>query len=161
MLTRRTATFIVAVLSAFSSSAAEPDPTLPFPANYRSWARVKTVLVGPSSKVFDTEGGIHHIYANDKAVEGYRTGSFPDGSVIVYDLLETKETAGFTIEGPRRRVDIMMKDNPKYSRTGAWGFERFFGDNRNGTLTAEAKAKCFACHESQKDHSSVFSLFSK
>src|SRR6266851_5539447 len=111
MLTRRTAVLIVAVLSTFSGSAAEPEPAIPFPLNYRSWARAKTVLVGPSSKVFATEGGIHHIYANDKAVEGYSTGTFPDGSIIVYDLLETKETAGFTIEGPRRRIDIMMKDN--------------------------------------------------
>ena len=33
-------------------------------------------------------GGIHHIYANDKAIEGYRNELFPDGAVIIFDLLE-------------------------------------------------------------------------
>ena len=32
-------------------------------------------------------GGIHHIYANDLALQGYRSQRFPDGSVIIFDLL--------------------------------------------------------------------------
>jgi len=78
---------------------AQIDGTVSFPEAFRKWAHVKSVLVGPQSLAFATDGGIHHIYANDKALEGYDTGKFPDGSVIVYDLLETKEIAGNTIEG--------------------------------------------------------------
>src|SRR5215469_18954525 len=77
---------------------AQIDDMASFPKEFRKWAHVKSVLVGPQSAAFATEGGIHHIYANDKALEGYETGKFPDGSVIVYDLLETKEIAGNTIE---------------------------------------------------------------
>src|SRR6201981_622296 len=85
----------------------KPTDSISFPTEYRYWAHVKSVLVGPQSTAFATEGGIHHIYANEKALEGYETGKFPDGSVIVYDLLETREVAGNTIEGPTRRVDVM------------------------------------------------------
>jgi Cytochrome P460 len=76
-------------------------------------------LVGPQSAAFATEGGIHHIYANEKVFEGYDTGKFPDGSGIVYDLLETKELPGSTLEGPTRRVDVMVKHSERYRDWGA------------------------------------------
>ncbi|MGZ7060722.1 MAG: cytochrome P460 family protein [Candidatus Angelobacter sp.] len=132
----------------------------PFPKEFRKWAHVKSVLVGPQSVAFATEGGIHHIYANEKALEGYTTGKFPDGSVIVYDLLETKETAGNTIEGPTRRVDVMVKQSDLHRTTGGWGFMSFSGgDPTNGNLTAERQVACAACHASRKDHDFVFSEF--
>ncbi|HKF06926.1 MAG TPA: hypothetical protein VKB49_31695, partial [Candidatus Sulfotelmatobacter sp.] len=40
---------------------AQPDDTVPFPKEFRKWAHVKSVLVGPQSAAFATEGGIHHI----------------------------------------------------------------------------------------------------
>ena len=99
------------------SLLAQLDDAAPFPKEFRKWAHVKSVLVGPQSAAFATEGGIHHIYANQKALEGYETGKFPDGSVIVYDLLETKGVAGNTIEGPTRRVDVMVKQGQQYRET--------------------------------------------
>jgi hypothetical protein len=138
------------------------DDAIPFPAAYREWAHVKSVLVGPQASSFPTEGGIHHIYANSKAMEGYRTGTFPDGSVVVYDLLETTESGGLTLEGPQRRLDLMVKDGLRYRETGGWGFARFTGDNRtDGTLTAEVQSRCFGCHQKRKDRDSVFSEFRK
>jgi hypothetical protein len=141
---------------------AQPDDTAPFPKEFRKWAHVKSVLVGPQSAAFATQGGIHHIYANEKALEGYNTGKFPDGSVIVYDLLEVKEIAGDTIEGPTRRVDVMVKQSDLYSTTGGWEFMSFAGGNpADGKLTAERQAACAACHTNRKDHDSVFSEFRK
>jgi hypothetical protein len=138
------------------------DNATPFPKSFRKWAHVKSVLVGPQSGAFATEGGIHHIYANDKALEGYDTGKFPDGSVIVYDLLETKEIAGNTIEGPTRRVDVMVKERERFAATGGWEFMSFPGDNQtDGKLTAERQATCAGCHASRKDHDFVFSEFRK
>ncbi len=141
---------------------AQPDDTASFPKEFRKWAHVKTVLVGPQSNAFATEGGIHHIYANDKAIEGYETGKFPDGSVIVYDLLETKEVAGNTIEGLTRRIDVMVRQSELYRTTGGWEFMSFpGGDPANGKLTAERQAGCTACHAYRKDHDYVFSEFRK
>src|SRR5262249_4835920 len=104
--------------------------------------------VGPQSAFFETAGGIHHIYANDKAMEGCRTGNFPDGSTLVFDLLETQENAGVTIEGARKRIDVMLKDALHFSASGGWGFERFGGDSETDRpLTDEHRGLCFTCHE--------------
>ena len=141
---------------------AQLDDTAPFPKEFRNWAHVKSVLVGPQSGAFATEGGIQHIYANEKALEGYKTSKFPDGSVIVYDLLETREIAGNTIEGPTRRIDVMVKQGELYRTTGGWAFMRFPGGNPiDGKLTADRQAACAACHAKRKDHNFVFSEFRK
>jgi hypothetical protein len=96
-----------------------------------------------------------------EALEGYRSGKFPDGSVLIDDLLEIKESGGVTSEGARRRVAVMVKDGARYRDTGGWGFEVFKGDEFAPALNAEGKAACFACHGKQKDRDSVFSQFRK
>src|SRR3954471_20777299 len=97
------------------SMPAQPDDPAEFPSDFRTFAHVKTMLIGPQSP---TDGGFHHIYANPKAVEGYKTGKFPDGSILVYDLLEAKESPGYTNEGATRRIDVMVKQSERYSATG-------------------------------------------
>jgi len=131
-----------------------------FPAGYRQWVHVKSALIGPQFPMFATEGGIHHIYANDKAMQGLRNGQFPDGSILVYDLLETTENGGITSEGQRRRVDVMRKDSKAYSASGGWWFGRFVGsDQQNDVLTAEHRAGCFSCHQKRQEKGFVFSAF--
>lgn len=140
--------------------SAQPGPdgaAISFPEGYRTWVHVKSTLIGPASAAFAVNGGIHHFYANDKALEGYRTGAFPDGSVLVDDLLEAKEAAGVTSDGPRRRVAVMVKESLRYRETGGWGFEVFKGEGRNAALDTAAKAACFACHKNGRD--SVFIEF--
>jgi len=141
---------------------ARTNDAIPYPAGYRQWAHVMSALIGPQSPAFALNGGIHHIYANEKGLEGYRTGRFPDGSVLVADFLETRESAGITTEGPRRRIDVMLKDSRRYSETGGWGFEQFRGDSQTDRMTtAESATKCFACHGQQKERDSVVSRFRK
>jgi hypothetical protein len=153
---------VTSVCAGTLSLRAQTDDTAPFPKEFRRWAHVKSVLVGPQSAAFATEGGFHHIYANEKALQGYDTGKFPEGSVVVYDLLETKEIAGNTIEGPTRRIDVMVKHSERYGATGGWEFMSFPGGNpTDGKLTAERQAACFACHANRKDHDFVFSEFRK
>lgn len=152
----------IAVLIVNFALLAQTDETPSFPKEFRRWAHVKSALVGPQSPAFATEGGIHHIYANDKALRGYDSGKFPDGSVIVYDLLETKEVAGNTIEGQTRRVDVMVKHSGRYASTGGWDFMSFSGnDQTHGNLTAARQATCAGCHAHRKDHDLVFSEFRK
>jgi hypothetical protein len=79
---------------------------------------VTSALVGPESAAAATDSGIHHVYANEKALEGYVSARFPDGSILVYDLLETKEVRGNTIEGRQRRVDVMVKESLRHRDTG-------------------------------------------
>jgi len=46
--------------------------------------------------------GIHHVYANDKALEGLKHGDYPDGAVLVFDLLDYQEKDHALTEGKRR-----------------------------------------------------------
>lgn len=137
---------------------AQVDPTIRFPEHYRMWVHVKTTVIGRNSPNFARNGGMHLFYANEAAVEGYRTGQFPDAAVLVDDLLEAKEVDGVTRGGSRKRVAVMIKDPVRFPETGGWGFEVFVGEEKSkGSLTAEGKAACFACHRDGRD--AVFSEF--
>ena len=106
-------------------------------------------------------GGMHHIYANAKAMEGFASGKFPDGAVLVFDLHDVLESKGNTTEGPRKKIEVMVKDSRRYPSTGGWGFERFVGDGQGPALTDADRAKCFACHQGQRNNDSVFSTAPK
>jgi hypothetical protein len=151
---------VIAVLIGAVCVICQSSEEVPFPQQYRKWWHVKTTVIGPQNTNFKRNGGIHHFYANEIAMEGYRTGKFPEGSVLVDDLLEAKDADGVTIEGARVRVAVMMKQSARYFETGGWGFEVFRGDNEtDGSLTAQEKAACFACHRKGRD--SVFSEYRK
>jgi hypothetical protein len=135
------------------------DEKITFPYGYRKWTHIKTAIVGPHSPAFKRMGGYHHIYANEKAVEGYKTGNFPDGSVIVFDVIEavTQPSSDIT-EGKRKLVDVMVRNTSLYEATGGWGYEEFSeGNKKEGVLTQAIQIQCFTCHSKQPDF--VFSDF--
>src|SRR6266700_3384321 len=138
----------VAIVVAGLYAQASPVSDISYPVGYRKWARVKTVVVGPQSPVFKANGGIHHIYANSKAMDGYEAGKFPDGAVLVFDILDIQENQGTTVEGARQRIDVMVKDAQRFPASGGWGFERFSGNSQTDRpLTDETRGDCFTCHE--------------
>jgi hypothetical protein len=152
----------VVSLSLFVTIGAQNFEQVPYPDGYRFWVHLRSGVTGPESPEFKATGGIHHIYANDKAVEGYQKGRFPDGASIVYDLLEAPTKDGITTEGHRRYLTVMYKDSKRFSETGGWGFEVFRKDSHTDrSIGADAKTKCFGCHSSQKDRDYVFGGFRK
>jgi hypothetical protein len=151
-----------AILTAGVCAWAASDDAVPYPEGYRQWVHVSSAYVGPESAGYEKNGGLHHIYANREAMEGYRTGRFPDGSTIVVDFLERRESKGVVNEGPRRRLDVMFKDSKRRGESGGWAFEQFKGDSQTERLvTAEIAADCFACHTQRKEQDFVFSTFRK
>ncbi|HEY0683046.1 MAG TPA: cytochrome P460 family protein [Steroidobacter sp.] len=132
--------------------------TLPsYPKGYRQWAHVKSALVSEGHAEYESSGGFRHIYANDQALSGYRSGKFPEGSIIVVDWLAERDSGGMFEEGQRRRVDVMIKDSRTFASTGGWGFERFKGDSRTERIVKDVSSQCFACHAGQKSADFVFS----
>ena len=135
---------------------------IPYPQNYRDWTHVKSAIIGPGHPAAKTVAGLHHIYANAKARDGYRSHKFADGSVIVYELLELQDANAVSSEGPRRRLDMMVKDSARFSGTGGWGFERFMGTgDSQRPLAGRAKEQCFGCHNTRKASDFVFSDYRK
>ncbi|MCC7547780.1 MAG: cytochrome P460 family protein [Burkholderiales bacterium] len=131
---------------------------VPYPAGYRDWHHVKSMVIGEGHPLYEAFGGIHHLYANAKARQGYAKGKFPDGSIIVFDLLEAHGGNGAIVEGPRKVVGVMHKDSKRWAATGGWGFEGFKGDSRTERAVGEnAASACFGCHVPQKDNDYVFS----
>jgi hypothetical protein len=137
-------------------TAAAEAPGVAYPDGYRRWSHVKTTIVGPSSPAFASNGGIHHFYANDKAMEGYAKGNFPDGAVLIDDGLEAVESNGVTKAGPRKRLAVMVKDAKAAPDTGGWLFEVFPKETHAPSLTQADRASCFACH-TKANRGAVFS----
>src|ERR1700722_15151260 len=105
---RDVCTFTILLMITAAIPAAEKTAEVPFPEGYSSWQHVKSVDA--------TEGGkIYHFYANPQAVEGYRAGKFPDGSVLVRETLRAA--------GKRTALDVMIKDDRLFGATSGWGFE--------------------------------------
>ena len=131
---------------------------MPYPTGYRDWQHVKSMVINPGHALYDAFGGIHHLYANKAALTGYRTGNWPDGAVIVFDLLEAKSADNIVTEGTRKVVGVMHRDAKKYSATGGWGYEGFKGDSKTERAVGDnAATACHQCHTSQKDAGFVFS----
>jgi len=150
----------ICVLTAMATLFADDKQPVPYPEGFRSWRHVKSLVVGPDHETFAKRGGIHHYYANETAVAGYRAGSFPDGSVVVDEAVFTKDgegrAKGITFEGERRFLDVMVKDSRRYASTGGWGYEHFERSETTGQLSGSDQAACSACHsKSPTDH--VFS----
>ena len=133
---------------------------VPYPANYRSWTHVKSMIIEPGHALHASFGGIHHLYANDKAMQGYRSGRFPDGAIIVFDLLEAAAGDRAVTEGARKVVGVMHRDASRFASTGGWGFEGFAGDSHTQrAVGANAATACFACHQARRDNEYVFSSY--
>ena len=153
---------ILCALALAPALAAEP-PSVPYPEGYRHWTHVKSMVIEEGHPLAGAFGGLHHIYANAKALQGYRNleagkGGFPDGAVIVFDLLSAKRGDNALQEGPRKVVGVMVKDRRKWAATGGWGFEGFKGDsNSERAVCRDAAQACFECHAPQKAQDYTFS----
>lgn len=150
---------IVACIGATSFTFDEPiDNSIPYPEGYRRWTHIKSNIVGPEHPNVKYRG-FNHVYANEKAFQGYTSGIFPEGSVIVFDVIEAATNDNYTAETKRNHIDVMVKDAAKFATTGGWGYAQFEGDGSPRMLTDETTTKCYQCHLKQSDH--VFSEFRK
>lgn len=143
-------------------------PEVPFPDGYRMWQHVSSAVLKPTNDPAATtpkaddlaapHGLMSNIYANEKAVEGYRTGDFPEGAVLVVDWFVLEERGPMLGQGPRKSVNVMVRD-ARYAETGGWGFEDFNRDSRTErNVGPKAVPMCFECHTKAKDRECVFSV---
>lgn len=130
---------------------------VPYPEGYRSWFHTKSMLIQPGHALENPFQGIHHIYANPKALKGLKSGTYADGSILVFDLLKYNEKDLTVQEGDRKLTGVMHKDATKYAATGGWGFEGFAGNSTTERLVKDGGQSCFGCHTSEKAKDYVFS----
>lgn len=152
---------VLFLITAASSSFFVQTPVageVAYPAGYRKWTHVKTSM----SKSGDpAHMGFQHIYANEKAMAGYATGKYAEGSIFVFDVLETMEQPnGNLLEGKRKLVDVMVKDSIQYAATGGWGYEEFKGDSKTErVIKTMAEKACYNCHAKTSGTGYVYSKY--
>lgn len=153
----KTLIFLAAGLAAVNALAADAMKVA-YPDGYRDWRHVKSMELKPGHPLFESFGGLHHIYANPKAVKGYRTGKFQNGAAIVFDLLEARNEGNALTEGKRKVLGVMVRDSKRFAETGGWGFEGFAGgDPGKPVVGGNAAQACFGCHAPQKESNYLFS----
>ncbi|MEN8204496.1 MAG: cytochrome P460 family protein [Pseudomonadota bacterium] len=138
------------------AASAHAGDNVDYPDGYRTWTHIKTMVLHKGHPLENPFMGIHHVYGNEKAVEGTKSGQFGEGAVLVFDLLEYMTADNASTEGDRVLVGVMVKDNSKYQSTGGWGFEGFAGDSPTKRLVNDGGKSCFDCHASQQEHNYVF-----
>jgi hypothetical protein len=148
---------ILLTTAALSLSAQYGAESGQYPDNFRRWVHVQTrVLMPGANPQLKSEEGMRHIFANENANQGYPSGNFRDGSVIVYELREAQQNNGVISEGNCKRVDVMIKDS-SFKDTGGWRFERFWGDDQSQNALPDSGTMCFQCHSKASAHGFVFS----
>ena len=150
-----TACFIAAVGFAQKKSA------IPYPAEYRSWNLVKTMVIFSNQHpLFNQFGGLHNVYVNDVGLPSLQEGrAYRDGSVFVFDLMDIRTYQGAIETRGRKFIGVMKKDSKLFPKTGGWGFEVFKGNEQTGSL--EDMQSCFDCHAKQKRVDYVFSTYTR
>ena len=132
-----------------------------YPDGYRSWTHVKSMVIHPDHGLADPFEGIHHIYANEAAIDGLESNAYRKGAVLVFDLLSQELGGGATQEGKRKFIGVMEYDAERFAATGGWGFEAFAGDSKTERVVEDRGASCFACHQAVEKDNYVFSKFRK
>lgn len=133
------------------------------PKNFRrSWAFLGTWSIAAKDVKTSSEGynpgaaGLHNVYTQQETIDYFRkTGKFPDGAVLVKELLQattgTMTTGtvswGTEVEG----WFVMVKDtegrfsnNPLWG--DGWGWAFFEVGQPDKTKTKNYKTECTGCH---------------
>jgi hypothetical protein len=155
---------VLAAKSEQSSAIFDSDGKmqLPDPHIFRRW-----VFVGAPLTPNALNNGhanfpeYHHVYIEEKNVEAYlKTGSFPEGTVIVKELTRvldptfpdgsrTEPSGRGYFNGQYNGIDVTVKDSKRFAKTNNWGFFTF-GHHPlpYAKSAAEAPAtECASCHQ--------------
>jgi hypothetical protein len=148
---------VLSILSA-GIAALGAENSVYYPAGYRAWTVTKFKFIGPENPNYETQGGLRHHYANDRALASW--GRFRDGAVIVDARVHVKlDGQNIWQEEGIAHVAVMRKDEKRRPDTGGWYFNIFSANDATvGMTPAQAKERCFdACHKAQAARDYVFS----
>ncbi len=140
----------VAAQTQHSTAVFDSDGKMKLPTGYRKWVFVGAPLTpeGLNDGKYNCNAGgtnctrsnfpeYHHVYIEQKNVDAYlKTGSFPEGTVIVKELTRVlnptfpdssrKEPSGRGyFNGQYNGIDMTVKDSKRFAKTNGWGFFTF------------------------------------
>lgn len=152
---------ILLALTVLTGLSMAGEDKVSYPKDYRTWAHVKSMVINDAHSLSDPFEGIHHVYGNNKAMDGLNTNKYKNGSKFVFDLLSAERSKEATVEGKRKFIGVMEFDNTKYKKTGNWGFEAFAGNSKDKRVVKDTGVSCFQCHVAVEKKSYVFTEYRK
>lgn len=133
--------FLFSFMIFTASQAFAGQPALP--KGYKSWQKSERKVVSDKKSLFY---GIHYIYADKKAMKGYRESNrFPEGSSIIVEHFNIKGS-DTTIDGPKNMVVLMRKDK-REKATAGWLYAGFTAEGKPSGL--DPVKNCFECHQKE------------
>ena len=128
---------LLSVCCAFAATGVIPLP------KYQTWKKSIRKVVSDKSSLFY---GIHYIYADQKALQGYKAGNkFPEGSRIIVEHFNIKG-GDSSVDGPKN-MTVLMKKDKRQKNTGGW---LYVGYTSNGKPSGIDPVKnCFECHQKE------------
>lgn len=137
------------------------DGRLKLPMGYRNWVFIGAPIT-PNGLNAGKAGfpEYHNVYVQQKNLAEYRrTGVFPEGTVIVKELLllrrsdypdgsaNTPAGRGYSA-GRFNGMDVTVKDRKRFANTNGWGFFNFghHSEPYEATAAAASEAECAGCH---------------
>jgi hypothetical protein len=144
-----------------STAVFDSDGKLKLPTGYRRWIFVGAPLT--PNGLNNGKAGFpeyHHVYVEEKNVDAdLKTGSFPEGTVIVKELTRvldptfpdgsrTEPSGRGYFNGEFNGIDVTVKDSKRFAKTNGWGFFTF---GHHPLPYAESAAEspaseCAGCH---------------
>jgi len=153
----------VAADTQHSTAVFDSDGKLKLPTGYRRWVFVGAPLT--PNGLNNGKAGFpeyHHVYVEEKNLDVYlKTGSFPEGTVIVKELARVLDPTfpdGSRAEpsgrgyfnGEFNGLDVTVKDGKRFANTNSWGFFNFGHHPLPYAESAKeaSAAECAGCHAS-------------
>ena len=141
----------------------DAEGNISLPAEFRrTWAFMGTwsIAQGDVKSSSDASGhgaaGLHNVYVQGDAITEYRkNGQFPDGTVIVKELLKARTGSmttgtvswGHEVEGWFVMVKNRLNRFPNHPLWGdGWGWVLFNADKPDQPVTTNYKIECTGCH---------------
>ena len=144
-------------------SLVDKSGNISLPENFRrDWAFLGTWSIAAedveTSSAASGHGaaGLHNVYTQQATIDHFReTGRFPDGAVVIKELLKavtTSMTTGTVSRGTEvEGWFVMVKDtqgrfqsNPLWG--DGWGWSLFNAGQPETTVTTNYKTECIGCH---------------
>jgi Cytochrome P460 len=151
----------VTVNAASSTAVFDSNGRLQLPTGYRRWVFIGAPLT--PNGLNNGKAGFpeyHHVYVEEKNLDAYlKTGSFPEGTVIVKELTRvldptfpdgsrTEPSGRGYFNGEFNGLDVTVKDSKRFSKTNGWGFFNFGHHSLPYAESAEEApaSECAGCH---------------
>jgi hypothetical protein len=151
----------VTVNASSSTAVFDSNGRLRLPTGYRRWVFVGAPLT--PNGLNNGKAGFpeyHHVYVEEKNLDAYlKTGSFPEGTVIVKELTRvldptfpdgsrTEPSGRGYFNGEFNGLDVTVKDSKRFAKTNGWGFFNFGHHPLPYAESAEEApaSECAGCH---------------